>query len=100
MELVAMYEEQGFSYEVASEKAYYEEMEVLKQQADIKRKEQRENEIHKKRRLVIYFSCTRWIIFSSEGHCVLGVGNMSNATFYSVLCLLFIGAFMWQVWLL
>ena len=46
MELVAMYEEQGFSYEVASEKAYYEEMEVLKQQADIKRKEQRENEVY------------------------------------------------------
>ena len=46
MELVAMYEEQGFSYEVASEKAYYEEIEVLKRQADIKRKEQLENEIY------------------------------------------------------
>ena len=45
MQLLAEYEEQGFSYEEASEKAYYEETEVLKRQADIKRKEQRENEI-------------------------------------------------------
>ena len=46
MELLSEYEEQGFSYEEASEKAYYEEIEVLKQQADLKRKEQLENEIH------------------------------------------------------
>jgi len=45
MELLSEYEEQGFSYEEASEKAYYEEIEVLKRQADIKRKEDRENEL-------------------------------------------------------
>ena len=45
MELLSEYEEQGFSYEEASEKAYYEEVEVLKRQADIKRKEDRENEL-------------------------------------------------------
>tara|TARA_B100001996_G_scaffold339894_1_gene293141 strand:- start:306 stop:455 length:150 start_codon:yes stop_codon:yes gene_type:complete len=41
--LINEYEEQGFSYEEASEKAYYEEPELLKLQADIKRKEELEN---------------------------------------------------------
>ena len=36
--------------------------------------------------MAIYISDSRWIIFSSESHCVLGVGNMSKNARYCVTC--------------